>query len=93
SSEESASQGFAAMLAVLKQERLKVDKARSCERSFLSSSVSGDSNFLSEGDAEKASVKEITTPNEVTDPVLGFLNPASQCHTCGAKDSELVKVA
>nr|GEX06771.1 DNA-directed RNA polymerase IV subunit 1 isoform X1 [Tanacetum cinerariifolium] len=35
--------------------------------------------FLSEGDAEKASVKEITVPNEVTDPI-------SQCHTCGAKD-------
>nr|GEV07515.1 reverse transcriptase domain-containing protein [Tanacetum cinerariifolium] len=38
------------------------------------------------GDAEKASVKEITVPNEVTDPVLGFPNPASQFHTCGAKD-------
>nr|GEV68563.1 DNA-directed DNA polymerase [Tanacetum cinerariifolium] len=25
-------------------------------------------------------------PNEVTDPALGFPNPASQCHTCGAKD-------
>nr|GEW47549.1 reverse transcriptase [Tanacetum cinerariifolium] len=34
----------------------------------------------------KASVKQITVPNEVTDPVLGFPNPASQCHTCGAKD-------
>nr|GFB77697.1 DNA-directed RNA polymerase IV subunit 1 isoform X1 [Tanacetum cinerariifolium] len=41
---------------------------------------------LSEEDAEKASVKEITVPNEVTDPALGFPNPASQCHTCGAKD-------
>ncbi|PWA96741.1 nuclear RNA polymerase D1A [Artemisia annua] len=41
---------------------------------------------LSEEDAEKASVKEITIPNEVTDPALGFPNPASQCHTCGAKD-------
>nr|GFA23383.1 DNA-directed RNA polymerase IV subunit 1 isoform X1 [Tanacetum cinerariifolium] len=38
------------------------------------------------GDAEKASVKEIVVSNEVTDPVLGFPNPASQCHTCGAKD-------
>nr|GEY62504.1 putative reverse transcriptase domain-containing protein [Tanacetum cinerariifolium] len=37
-------------------------------------------------DVEKASVKEITVPNEVTDPVLGFPNPASQCHTCCAKD-------
>nr|GEX90078.1 hypothetical protein [Tanacetum cinerariifolium] len=36
--------------------------------------------------SEKASMKEITVPNEVTDPVLGFPNPASQCHTCGAKD-------
>ena len=35
---------------------------------------------------EKASVKEIVVPNEVTDPALGFPNPASQCHTCGAKD-------
>ncbi|KAK9076715.1 hypothetical protein SSX86_005049 [Deinandra increscens subsp. villosa] len=35
---------------------------------------------------EKASVKEITVANEVTDPALGFPNPASQCHTCGAKD-------
>nr|GFB76295.1 DNA-directed RNA polymerase IV subunit 1 isoform X1 [Tanacetum cinerariifolium] len=35
--------------------------------------------------AEKASVKEITIPNEVTDPALGFATPASQCHTCGAK--------
>nr|GFA94788.1 DNA-directed RNA polymerase IV subunit 1 isoform X1 [Tanacetum cinerariifolium] len=34
----------------------------------------------------KASVKEITVPNEETDPALGFLNPASKCHTCGAKD-------
>nr|GEX40447.1 DNA-directed RNA polymerase IV subunit 1 isoform X1 [Tanacetum cinerariifolium] len=34
---------------------------------------------------KKASVKEITVPNEVTEPALGFLNPASQCHTCGAK--------
>lgn len=41
---------------------------------------------LSEEDAEKASVKEISVPNEVTDPALGFPNPASQCHTCGAKD-------
>ncbi|KAK9071295.1 hypothetical protein SSX86_009863 [Deinandra increscens subsp. villosa] len=41
---------------------------------------------LSEEDAEKASVKEITVANEVTDPALGFPNPASQCHTCGAKD-------
>lgn len=35
---------------------------------------------------EKASVKEITVPNEVTDPAMGFPNPASLCHTCGAKD-------
>nr|GEZ63453.1 DNA-directed RNA polymerase IV subunit 1 isoform X1 [Tanacetum cinerariifolium] len=41
---------------------------------------------LSEEDAEKASVKEITVPNEVTDPALRFPNPASQCHTCSAKD-------
>ncbi|KAI3501223.1 hypothetical protein L1887_29087 [Cichorium endivia] len=41
---------------------------------------------LSEEDAEKASVKEIVVANEVTDPALGFPNPASQCHTCGAKD-------
>ncbi|XP_076951920.1 DNA-directed RNA polymerase IV subunit 1-like isoform X1 [Bidens hawaiensis] len=41
---------------------------------------------LSEEDAEKASVKEITVANEVTDPAFGFPNPASQCHTCGAKD-------
>nr|XP_043606591.1 DNA-directed RNA polymerase IV subunit 1 [Erigeron canadensis] len=41
---------------------------------------------LSEEDAEKASVKEIAVANEVTDPALGFPNPASQCHTCGAKD-------
>lgn len=31
-------------------------------------------------------MKEISVPNEVTDPALGFPNPASQCHTCGAKD-------
>nr|GEY66850.1 hypothetical protein [Tanacetum cinerariifolium] len=37
-------------------------------------------------DAEKLSMKEITVPNEVTDPILGFPNPASKCHTCGAKD-------
>ncbi|KVH95462.1 Aspartate decarboxylase-like domain-containing protein [Cynara cardunculus var. scolymus] len=30
--------------------------------------------------------KEIVVANEVTDPALGFPNPASQCHTCGAKD-------
>ncbi|KAL8253727.1 hypothetical protein R6Q59_031948 [Mikania micrantha] len=41
---------------------------------------------LSEEDAEKASVKEIIVANEVTDPAFGFPNPASQCHTCGAKD-------
>ncbi|KAI3693588.1 hypothetical protein L1987_76535 [Smallanthus sonchifolius] len=41
---------------------------------------------LSEEDAEKASVKEVTVANEVTDPAFGFPNPASQCHTCGAKD-------
>ncbi|KAJ9549787.1 hypothetical protein OSB04_022330 [Centaurea solstitialis] len=35
---------------------------------------------------EKASVKEIVVPNEVTDPALGFPNLASQCHTCGALD-------
>nr|GEY42036.1 DNA-directed RNA polymerase IV subunit 1 isoform X1 [Tanacetum cinerariifolium] len=40
---------------------------------------------------EKAYVKEITVPNEVTDPVLRFLNPASQCHTCGAKDYRTCK--
>nr|GEY94780.1 retrovirus-related Pol polyprotein from transposon TNT 1-94 [Tanacetum cinerariifolium] len=34
---------------------------------------------------DKASVKEIIVSNEVTDPALGFPNPASQCHTCGAK--------
>ncbi|KAI3781295.1 hypothetical protein L2E82_11304 [Cichorium intybus] len=32
------------------------------------------------------SVKEIVVANEVTNPALGFPNPASQCHTCGAKD-------
>ncbi|KAI3787610.1 hypothetical protein L1987_42201 [Smallanthus sonchifolius] len=41
---------------------------------------------LSEEDAEKASVKEVTVANEVTDPAFGFPNPTSQCHTCGAKD-------
>nr|GEX67787.1 DNA-directed RNA polymerase IV subunit 1 isoform X1 [Tanacetum cinerariifolium] len=68
------------MLAVLKPERLKANKARSFESSFPSSSI------LSEGDAENASVKEITLPNEVTDLELEFPNPASQSHTCGAKD-------
>nr|GFD20175.1 DNA-directed RNA polymerase IV subunit 1 isoform X1 [Tanacetum cinerariifolium] len=46
---------------------------------------------LSEDDAVKATVKEITVPNKVTDPALGFLNPASQCHTCGAKDYRTCK--
>nr|GEY86124.1 putative ribonuclease H-like domain-containing protein [Tanacetum cinerariifolium] len=41
---------------------------------------------LSEKDAEKAYVKEIMVPNEVTDPEFRFPNSASQCHTCGAKD-------
>lgn len=31
-------------------------------------------------------MKEVTVANEVTDPAFGFPNPASQCHTCGAKD-------
>nr|GFA72716.1 DNA-directed RNA polymerase IV subunit 1 isoform X1 [Tanacetum cinerariifolium] len=52
----------------------------------MSLSVLLGSSILSEGDAEKVSVKEIMVSNEVTDPVLGFPNPASQCHTCGAKD-------
>ena len=41
---------------------------------------------LSEEDAEKGSVKEVTVANEVTDPAFGFPNPTTQCHTCGAKD-------
>ncbi|KAK2994826.1 hypothetical protein RJ640_018808 [Escallonia rubra] len=43
-------------------------------------------NILTEEDAEKASVKEIRSGNEVTDPALGIPNPSSQCSTCGAKD-------
>nr|GEX38472.1 putative ribonuclease H-like domain-containing protein [Tanacetum cinerariifolium] len=47
--------------------------------------------YFIRGRCRKASVKEITVPNEVTDPVLGFPNPASQCHTCGAKDYRIGK--
>lgn len=45
-------------------------------------------DILTEYDAGKMSVLSIETPTGVTDPKLGYPNPASQCATCGAKNTK-----